>query len=200
MKLNHTFTVPGSVSDAWPLMRDVRRIAPCMPGAALDEVDGDTFTGRMEIKVGPIKVAYAGEASFAEVDEDRHRAVIVASGRERAGSGSVTATITADLREAPAGSTTVDLTTDLSITGRPAQFGSRLIGDVGDRVLAQFASCLADELGNPTGAPGTRPSEPLALFRTAAPALLPYVAPVAGIAAGLIAVLLWRRAVGLRSR
>src|SRR4051794_20104514 len=124
---------------------DIERIAPCMPGAALDSVTGDDFTGRVKVKLGPINLTYQGKASFVERDETGHRAVIDARGKDQRGNGTATAMITATL--ASEGSTTrVDVLTDLNITGRPAQFGRGVMTDVGNKLLGQFADKLAAQL------------------------------------------------------
>src|SRR5881227_2872024 len=117
-----------------------------MPGAALDSVDGDDFTGRVKVKLGPINLTYQGKASFVEKDEAAHRAVIDARGKDQRGNGTASAVITARL--APDGSVTrVDVVTDLNITGRPAQFGRGVMTDVGNKLLGQFADKLAAQLG-----------------------------------------------------
>src|SRR4051812_16215560 len=123
-----------------------------MPGAALDSVDGDDFTGRVKVKLGPINLTYQGKASFVEKDETAHRAVIDARGKDQRGNGTAAAVITAKL--APEGSITrVDVVTDLNITGRPAQFGRGVMTDVGNKLLGQFADKLAAQLGAGAAAP-----------------------------------------------
>jgi carbon monoxide dehydrogenase subunit G len=153
MNLEHDFTVPAAVDDAWKVLLDVERVAPCMPGATLTSVDGDAFTGTVKVKVGPIQVTYKGEARFAERDETAHRAVIEASGKEARGSGTAAATVTAVLTAAGPTSTTVHVETDLNVTGRPAQFGRGVLAEVGGKLVGQFAACLAEELAGPSGAP-----------------------------------------------
>ena len=146
MQLENSFTVPVPVDDAWRVLLDIERIAPCMPGAALDSVEGDAFTGRVKVKLGPINLTYAGKASFVEKDEAAHRAVIDAKGKDQRGNGTAAAVITATL--AGEGSTTrVNVLTDLNITGRPAQFGRGVMTDVGNKLLGQFADKLAAQLG-----------------------------------------------------
>ncbi|TWH74773.1 carbon monoxide dehydrogenase subunit G [Modestobacter roseus] len=149
MQLENSFIVPVPIDDAWRVLLDIERIAPCMPGAALDSVTGDDFTGRVKVKLGPINLTYQGKASFVEKDEAAHRAVIDAKGKDQRGNGTAAATITATL--AAEGSTTrVDVLTDLNITGRPAQFGRGVMTDVGNKLLGQFADKLAAQLA--TGA------------------------------------------------
>jgi carbon monoxide dehydrogenase subunit G len=145
MKLEHEFTVPVPVDEAWQVLLDVERIAPCMPGATLLSVDGRDFTGSVKVKVGPITVTYDGKATFEELDEAGRRVVIVAIGKETRGGGTAAATVTAVLDER--GPTTgVRVETDLNVTGRPAQFGRGVMAEVGAKLVGQFATCLADEL------------------------------------------------------
>ncbi len=146
MQLENSFTVPVPIDEAWRVLLDIERIAPCMPGAALDSVDGDDFTGRVKVKLGPINLTYQGKASFIEKDEAAHRAVIDARGKDQRGNGTAAAVVTATLAEAGS-STRVDVLTDLNITGRPAQFGRGVMTDVGNKLLGQFADKLAAQLG-----------------------------------------------------
>jgi len=148
MRLDHEFTVPVPAAQAWPVLLDIDRIAPCMPGATVTKIDGDDFEGTVKVKVGPITVTYGGTASFLEKDEAQRIAVIEARGKETRGSGTATARVTAQLFEAGADSTRVAVTTDLSITGKPAQFGRGVMSDVGNKLLGRFADCLAGELGS----------------------------------------------------
>jgi carbon monoxide dehydrogenase subunit G len=141
MELAHEFTVAVPVEHAWDVLTDVARIAPCMPGAELTEVDGDTYHGRVKIKVGPITAQYKGTASFAEKDEAARRVVLKASGRDTRGQGTAAATVTAAMAE-EAGATTVSIVTDLSVSGRVAQFGRGVMADVSARLLEQFVHNL----------------------------------------------------------
>jgi carbon monoxide dehydrogenase subunit G len=161
--LNHSFTVDLPIDDAWAVFTDLERIAPCFPGAELTDVDGDVYQGRMRIKVGPIGAQYAGKATFLERDEKRHRAVISASGRDSKGQGTAAATITAQLTE-DAGRTTVDIETDLAITGKVAQFGRGVLGDVSEQLLGVFLERLEESLQDG----GARPA-PTATTSTGAP-------------------------------
>jgi carbon monoxide dehydrogenase subunit G len=145
MRLENEFTVPVSVADAWRLLLDVQRIAPCLPGATVDSVDGDEVMGRVKVKVGPVSVSYAGTARFVEKDESAHRFVLEGKGRETRGAGTASATVTGELHE-EGSSTRVTVTTDLDITGKPAQFGRGVMADVAGNLISQFASCLAAEL------------------------------------------------------
>ena len=149
MELQHQFVVPVAVEHAWDVLLDLERIAPCMPGATLTDFSDDQFNGKVKVKVGPVQVTYNGTGKFTSKDPDSRTAVIEASGKEARGSGTAMATITAHLVADGAASTKVDVTTDLAITGRPAQFGRGVMVEVGNKLLGQFASCLADELGKP---------------------------------------------------
>ena len=157
MQLEHQFTVPVPVAQAWDVLLDVERIAPCMPGATVESFDGETIEGRVKVKVGPIQVTYAGTAKFTEKDAAARKAVIEASAKEARGSGTAAATITAALTESGS-STDVTVTTDLQITGKPAQFGRGVMVEVGNKLLGKFADCLAEELG----AGGSATPEPAA--------------------------------------
>jgi uncharacterized protein len=159
MQLEHEFTVPVPVDRAWEVLLDVETIAPCMPGASVDTVDGDSFTGKVKVKVGPITVAYAGKASFLEKDATAHRAVVEAKGRETRGSGTAAATVTARMTD-EGDSTRVNVLTDLAITGKPAQFGRGVMNDVGNKLIGQFADCLATTIteGGAATAEGEAPA------------------------------------------
>ncbi len=173
MQFEHEFTIPVPVEQAWPVLLDVERIAPCLPGASLDSVEGDTFTGRMKVKVGPITVTYQGKASFEEVDKDAHRVKLKAAGKEARGSGTANATVTAGLTE-QGDSTKVTVTTTFNVTGRPAQFGRGVMADVGSRLIDRFATNLADLLTDGGAA------EPAAAEQaTAGPAQAPAAEPAA---------------------
>ena len=147
MQLENSFTVPVPVDEAWRVLMDIERIAPCMPGAALDSVTGDDFTGRVKVKLGPINLTYQGKASFIEKDEAAHKAVIDARGKDQRGNGTAAAVVTATLA-AEGTVTRVDVLTDLNITGRPAQFGRGVMTDVGNKLLGQFADKLSAQLAS----------------------------------------------------
>lgn len=152
MRLEHEFTVPVPVEQAWDVLLDVERVAPCMPGATIESVQGDSFTGKVKVRVGPVTVAYTGTASFLEKDAETRRVVVQAKGRETRGAGTAAATVTAVLNQVDDG-TKVNVETDLAITGRPAQFGRGVMDEVGAKLLGQFADCLADRLGAGEPAP-----------------------------------------------
>jgi carbon monoxide dehydrogenase subunit G len=146
MKLEHEFRVPVPVSQAWDVLLDVERIAPCMPGATVESFDGETVTGRVKVKVGPIQVTYSGTARFIEKNEPGRRVTLDASGKEARGSGTAKATIVAVLQD-DGEQTLVNVTTNLAITGKPAQFGRGVMVEVGNKLLGRFADCLAQEIG-----------------------------------------------------
>ena len=150
MQLEHDFVVPAPVEQAWKVLLDVERVAPCMPGATLETVEGDDFTGRVKVKVGAIGLTYGGKASFVETDEAAHRVVIDGTGRETRGSGTAKATVTATLT-GEGDRTRVHVVTDLAVTGKPAQFGRGVMSDVAGKLIGRFADCLAEELGDPAG-------------------------------------------------
>lgn len=145
MKIDNEFTVGVPIDRAWAVLTDLEGIAPCMPGAVLTGVEGDVYSGKVKVKVGPITSEYAGTAQFVEKDEASYRAVIDAKGRDVRGAGNATAAITAQLR-AEGASTVVNVDTDLKISGKIAQFGSGMIREVSTKLLGQFADCLEGKL------------------------------------------------------
>lgn len=145
MQMQHHFTVPVPVEDAWPALLDPEGVAPCMPGATLNRVEGNEFGGSVKVKLGPVSLLYKGSGTFTEIDAEAHRVVIDASGKDSRGNGTAAATVTAVLTP-EGGSTSVTVDTDLKVTGKPAQFGRGLISEVGDKILGQFADCLAGRL------------------------------------------------------
>ncbi len=145
MELTNEFRVGVPVEQAWEVLTDVERIAPCMPGAQLQEIEGDEYRGIVKVKVGPITAQYKGAARFVEQDEAGHRAVLRAEGRETRGQGNANATITAQL-EPDGDGTKISVATDLTITGRVAQFGRGVLADVSTKLLGQFAECLETKL------------------------------------------------------
>jgi carbon monoxide dehydrogenase subunit G len=142
MDLNHEFIVAVPVADAWRILTDLERIAPCLPGAQLQEVEGDIYRGVVKIKVGPIQAQFKGQASFLEQDHVAHKAVLKGEGRDTGGKGNASALITAEMNAVDANSTAVKVTTDLSITGKVAQFGRGAMADISDKLLGQFVENL----------------------------------------------------------
>jgi carbon monoxide dehydrogenase subunit G len=150
MKINNEFTVSAPIQQAWDTMLNLERIAPCLPGAAIrDEKEEGEYDGTMKVKIGPITANYKGTVKFEEVDEDNHRAVLQATGRDARGQGTASATIVSTLQEEDEG-TKVSVETDMKLTGRAAQFGRGIAQDVATKMLDQFASCLEEEI---TGGP-----------------------------------------------
>jgi carbon monoxide dehydrogenase subunit G len=142
MDLNHEFVVNVPVDQAWQILTDLERIAPCLPGAQLTEVEGDTYRGQVKIKVGPILAQFKGQASFVSRDDIAHKATLKGEGRDTTGKGNASATITAELTSVSPTSTKCTVHTDLSISGKVAQFGRGALADVSDKLLAQFSENL----------------------------------------------------------
>ena len=146
MKIDYEFTVGVPVDQAWSRMLDLEKIAPCLPGAAIqEEVDDGEYEGTMKVEIGPITVSYKGTVKFEETDETDHHAVLRATGREARGQGTASATIVSTLRQEGNG-TRVNVETDMMLTGRVAQFGRGLTQDVAKRMLDDFAVCLEREI------------------------------------------------------
>ncbi len=195
MQLVNEFRVPVPITQAWEVLTDVERIAPCIPGAQLLSVDGDEFTGAVKVKVGPISVAYQGEASFQEKDAAARRAVIKALGKETRGQGNAAAVVTLELKD-EGDATTCLLTTDLTISGKAAQFGRGVLADVSSKLIGQFAQRLEADLQSTTAtatfsAPATAPEEAAAvdlnlLSVIAAPLAKRALPVVGGLIVGLI--------------
>ncbi|MFI5626408.1 SRPBCC family protein [Nocardioides sp. NPDC051685] len=182
MKLEHSFHVDEDIDTAWDVLNDVRRVALCMPGAAVDTVDGDDITGTCKVKLGPIGLTYKGQATFIERDALAHRMVLHGKGQDGANGRAALAVVVNLTPEG--GKTRVDLETDLKLTGKPAQFGRGVMADVGDRLIGQFADALArqlaeDKVSPPSPAPSTAVSgeidhgsaEPLDLLSVASRAM-----------------------------
>jgi carbon monoxide dehydrogenase subunit G/predicted flap endonuclease-1-like 5' DNA nuclease len=150
MELEHSFTVPVPKSRAWDVLLDVERVAPCMPGATLDSVDGDEIRGRIKVKVGPINMTYAGTARFIERDEDAGVVTLEASGKETRGAGTASASVRSVLEDG-GDETYVKVHTKLNVTGKPAQFGRGVMNEVGGRLLNIFATNLAATLAEDGG-------------------------------------------------
>ena len=153
MELHHEFSVPVPIERAWETLKDVESLAPCMPGAIVDDVRTGTggkidVDGRVKVKLGPISVTYSGTATFLDVDEAARRLVVKAAGKETRGSGTANATITAVLTD-KGDSTSIVVTTELAITGKPAQFARGVMVDVSNKLLGQFVDCLSAKILNP---------------------------------------------------
>ncbi|MFH8554167.1 SRPBCC family protein [Streptomyces celluloflavus] len=181
MRLSNTVPVPAAPDEVFALLNDVERVASCMPGAVLDGRDGDCWQGRVKVRVGPVTAAYAGTVRFLEADAGRRRLRVQARGADTHGSGDAEAEVTLTVAEAPEGAR-LELSTDLVIRGKLAQFGKGAIGTVSTRILQQFARNLGGLLDRErtAEAPAETPADALAAAaRPAAPAA---VAPTAATA------------------
>ena len=170
MEMDHSFTVPVPPDRAWDVLLDVKGIAPCMPGATVEEFDGEVVTGRIKVKVGPVSLTYRGTAKFIERDPDAHVVVMEASGKETRGAGTASATVRASLEPESSGEATkVTMHTTMNVTGRPAQFGRGVIVEVGGKLVEKFAENLAQLISGDgagaTAADRRRASRPTALPR-----------------------------------
>ncbi|MGX7727695.1 SRPBCC family protein [Rhodococcus sp. 2H158] len=222
MQLEHHMSVPAPIDEVWTALLDPEKVAPCMPGATLTGVDGNTFTGTVKIKMGPVQLLYKGTGKFVETDEQAGRAVMEAAAKDSRGNGTVNATFTITLT-GDGDRTEGTVVTDLSITGKPAQFGRGMISDVGGKIIEQFTACLADKLGGPpapvptpeaaappppaggapevtpavpvTAAPQPTEAAPLDLMQYARGSVLKRVGPAVAVSAlvALIVYLLLRR-------
>jgi uncharacterized protein len=143
IELDNSFTVPVPPDVAWKVLLDVARIAPCMPGATVESVDGDVVTGGIKVKVGPVQLTYRGTATFTDRDESARKMSVQASGKETRGAGTATATVEASLTAAEDGATLVEMHTSMNVTGRPAQFGRGVMVEVGGKLVDKFADNLA---------------------------------------------------------
>ena len=162
IELDNSFTVPVPPEQAWDVLLDVERIAPCMPGASVTSVEGDEIEGQVKVKLGPLSLTYKGTAKFTDKDQAGHAISIEATGKETRGSGTASATVRANLTPGDgAGQTLVSIHTSLNVTGKPAQFGRSLLPEVSGKLIQQFATNLeaminADSAAAAgTAAPGT---------------------------------------------
>ena len=138
MEINNSFEVKAPIDVAWATLTDLARIAPCLPGATLTSVEGDIYKGHVTVKVGPIVAKFGGQAIFQERNDTEHRAVLKGEGRDSTGKGNASAIITAQLEVVDANTTRCTVSTDLTITGKIAQFGRGALADVSDKLLKQF--------------------------------------------------------------
>jgi carbon monoxide dehydrogenase subunit G len=220
VRLEHQFSVPAPVDQVWRALLDPERVAPCMPGATLTGVEGNTFNGSVKVKLGPVSLLYKGSGEFVETDDADHRLVLKAAGKDARGNGTANATVTVTIAGNGA-ETSGTVVTDLSITGRPAQFGRGMIAEVGGRILDTFAGNLAAELApepepkpEPVTGNGVRPdaaarpadtperdriqeppksgAAPIDLLGYAGPSVLKRAAPLLVLAA-IIILVVWRR-------
>jgi uncharacterized protein len=166
IELDNSFTVPVPPEQAWDVLLDVERIAPCMPGASVTSVEGDEIEGQVKVKLGPLSLTYKGTAKFTEKDQASHSISIEAAGKETRGSGTASATVQANLTPGDgAGQTLVSIHTSLNVTGKPAQFGRSLLPEVSGKLIQQFATNLeaminADTAGPDAAAPAADEAGP----------------------------------------
>ncbi len=202
MEMSNEIEVNASASDVWDAFNDVERIAPCLPGAMLTEIEGEEYRGVVKVKVGPVNAQYKGKASFVERDEDAMKVVILAEGRETRGQGNASANITATVEALDDDRTKVGVTTDLKITGKVAQIGRNLIPDVSAKIMGQFADNLeamlsasdSDDASTAEGASGEESGnrtvsspepEAVDLLDVAGPPVAKKFGPIAGVIAAL---------------
>lgn len=165
MDLRHEFEVGVPIAEAWRILTDLERIAPCLPGAQLTEVEGDIYRGQVKVKVGPILAQFKGQATFVSRDDAVYTATLKGEGRDTGGKGNASALITANLQTIDASRTKCVVATDLSISGKVAQFGRGALADVSDKLLAQFTenlnTLIASSPGEVVAAPAAaqEPSE-----------------------------------------
>lgn len=191
MQLENTFTIAAPIEKAWEALNTPQTVAPCFPGAALQSYEGDSFTGTVKVKLGPISLTYKGKGVYKERDDAAHRVVIEASGRDSRGNGTANATVTGTMVADGPDKTSVTMVTDMTITGRPAQFGRGVMSDVADKIIGQFAACVADKLAPAKpSAPAPSPSAPSARSSSggAAAATLPAQSNGSGAAGGKSAI------------
>ena len=213
MDLHHEFTVPVPAADAWKILTDLERLAPCLPGAQLTEIEGDIYRGQVKIKVGPILAQFKGQASFVSRDDANFLASLKAEGRDTGGKGNASATITARLEPVSASSAKCTVDTQLNISGKVAQFGRGALADVSDKLLLQFVDNLNTLIASqpveaapsaaapttpiaPSATPSVRKIEqtqevaPLNLLDTAgstiAKRLVPVLVVIAAVVAGIV--------------
>ena len=189
MDLHHEFTVPVPAAEAWKILTDLERLAPCLPGAQLTEIEGDIYRGQVKLKVGPILAQFKGQASFVSRDDSNFLASLKAEGRDTGGKGNASATITAQLFAVDAASAKCTVDTQLNISGKVAQFGRGALADVSDKLLLQFVDNLNKLIASqPTGlapsapSPAPSPTKPTATPAASPPPLTP-TAPSAPAAA-----------------
>ncbi|MET8762125.1 SRPBCC family protein [Lentzea sp. NPDC004782] len=194
MKLTHSFVAPAPAEEVWEALLDPERVAPCLPGATLTSVDDKTFSGEVKVKLGPVQLLYRGSGEFVEIDPVLRRAVLKAAGKDTRGNGTASALVTFQVGD------TVEIETDLSVTGRPAQLGRGLIAEVSGKLVAQFAECLAGTLGSvdPDEVAQQQhlrvvPDEPIDLIDTAGVPVLKRVLPIAAVVLAVVLFVVLRR-------
>ncbi|MGH3585181.1 MAG: SRPBCC family protein, partial [Pseudonocardia sp.] len=146
MQLENKFTIDAPIEKAWEALNTPETVAPCFPGATLTNYEGDSFTGTVKVKLGPISLTYKGKGTYVTRDDANHKVVIEANGRDSRGNGTASATVTGTMVADGPSRTAVTMVTDMTITGRPAQFGRGVISDVADKIIGQFSACVASKL------------------------------------------------------
>ena len=199
MELSNEIDVNAPIEEVWKAFNTPERIAPCLPGAELQEVDGDNFNGLVKIKVGPITAQYKGTATYLDKDESSQKVVIKGDGRDTRGAGNASATITAVLTEVSSNTTNVNVHTELTITGKVAQFGRGAISDVSGKLMTQFAKNLEQLLETPSEEPNDLSEQNTESPKTetelnllsvvAIPVLKRYGIPLAALAVGVFMVI-----------
>ncbi|MBW0137819.1 SRPBCC family protein [Pseudonocardia abyssalis] len=162
MQLENKFTIEAPIEKAWVALNTPDMIAPCFPGATLTEYEGESFSGTVKVKLGPISLTYKGKGTYIDRDDANHTVKIEASGRDSRGNGTANATVTGTMVADGPNKTAVTMVTDMTITGRPAQFGRGVISDVADKIIGQFAACVAKKLSPEAEAPAESAPAPVA--------------------------------------
>jgi uncharacterized protein len=168
VELTHRFSVPLPIDEAWEQFNDIAAVAECFPGAVVTSADEESFSGTVKVKLGPIALQYNGSGSFVEKDEAARRMVVDAKGKDKRGNGTAGAHVTLTMSEAGS-ATDIEVVTDLSVTGKPAQFGRGVMQDVSDKLLGQFVSCLEQKHATPAVVEDPAAPEPVAPAEPAAP-------------------------------
>jgi carbon monoxide dehydrogenase subunit G len=204
VEITNAFVVRAPIDVAWATLTDLPRIAPCLPGATLTGVEGDVYKGHVTVKVGPIVAKFGGQATFLERDDAARRAVLKGEGRDSGGKGNASATITAQMEAVDAATTRCSVRTDLTITGRMAQFGRGALADVSEKLLAQFVANLESTVlagaatadASPSSGAAPQAAVPINLLGSSGLSLALVVlrrfAPVALVIVALVAFLLMR--------
>jgi carbon monoxide dehydrogenase subunit G len=147
MEIENEFTVPAPIDHVWAYLLDVERVAPCMPGAELTEVvDDTTWKGKVNMKLGPVSLSFAGTVTMQDRDDQAHRIVLAAKGMEQKGKGAANASVTSWLEDGQ-GETHVKMQADIHLTGTVAQLSRGLLPEVSRKLTQQFADCLAQSMG-----------------------------------------------------
>ena len=198
MEINNSFEVKAPIDVAWATLTDLARIAPCLPGATLTSVEGDIYKGHVTVKVGPIVAKFGGQAIFQERNDTEHRAVLKGDGRDSTGKGNASAIITAQLEIVDVNTTRCTVTTDLTITGKIAQFGRGALADVSDKLLKQFVinletTVLSQEISKTEGTTSSIvENAPLNLLGSTGMSLaLPILKRIAPVLILVAAVIAW---------